>query len=1073
MRTLLVNILFILLSIVSSAQDYKLNYDLYFPAFETGSCRPSAPMYYVSVTYNTIYSSTVHSLPISSEGPNRDGYNRSVVSIPAKDGPIKTLWLTAWHRFIGDIFPVCIVVNRVIYKNPDTVVNIHNTFDLARTGISWSCLEACSNKAITNTFNLIPSLSINAPDNKEAMLPIEDKVKIQATSGFPKSLYKWQYGTTDPKLGTVTWKDLPLIFKGDSIIQVSAKDILGESAESMVNQSIFFRIDMGNEFYSTKVKLIVQHSAPHITSVAPISPKCFGEMNGSAKIQFDRLLMPGEWLTILLSDSAGTAIGRKENLTQLEAGNIITLDSKLAYGKYKIGLIGKYPDTLTNTYTSGPQHQIFFEVQSPSAMSFTTTKQNDVRCFGGNDGTIKLTATGGVGNYKVGYKKASQTDYTWQNFSAATTHTIVGLDTGIYSIKVRDGNDCFEKNMMNKEMERTQTITQPVEPLKIDFSKVSNPLGFGRTDGKIEVIVKGGTKKTGGVYNIIWKKLDGTVLSSVSNTTVATGYQTVLQNIGKGKYILNVTDSNFTIATSGATQGCMLTDTFNVNEPPPIIININTETFISCKGDANGAIVAHASGGVPLTTGSAPYIYKWFKREATDMDLAKADSLATNLKVGQYVVEITDSNGIKKISDAFTLTEPDSLKIGFATAVAACTGKGNITATITGGTAPYHIEWTTGDTTTTISNLIAGNYLVYVKDAHGCQTQASTKLQIPNAITIDNALTQNPSYYNSKDGAIQLIVSGGNPPYTYRWSNGTTTKDLQGLYAGTYSVTITDASSCTQTKNYSLQNPSRVIQIGGIPLGNGISTKTLCNGQHLDIDATIADNAAVYTWNSNNGFNANTAKVTLTRVGKYWITITDSRGINASDTLIIKQNNANINARFVVTTQAFTGEKVTFVNISDPAASEHIRWIIPNDPKIEILQNDQNLAELIFKDTGTYTISIKAFVGECEQLFTKKVIVVQGQTFDDIGAVQNPYIKEFSIMPNPSNGQFNVKVLLQEQGKIRVRMTNVSNSAIVIDKELSGSSQYMIPYSVTVAPGIYILLLETAKGTQIQKVIIN
>lgn len=104
-------------------------------------------------------------------------------------------------------------------------------------------------------------------------------------------------------------------------------------------------------------------------------------------------------------------------------------------------------------------------------------------------------------------------------------------------------------------------------------------------------------------------------------------------------------------------------------------------------------------------------------------------------------------------------------------------------------------------------------------------------------------------------------------------------------------------------------NPPRVIQIGGVPLGNGISTKTLCNGQHLDVDASIADNAAVYTWNSNNGFTANTAKVTLTSVGKYWITITDSRGINASDTLIIAQNNANISARFVVTTQAFTGGK--------------------------------------------------------------------------------------------------------------------------------------------------------------------
>lgn len=261
----------------------------------------------------------------------------------------------------------------------------------------------------------------------------------------------------------------------------------------------------------------------------------------------------------------------------------------------------------------------------------------------------------------------------------------------------------------------------------------------------------------------------------------------MLQNIGKGKYILNVTDSNFTIAASGATQGCMLTDTFTVNEPPPISININTETPISCKGDANGAIVAHASGGVPFGPDTL-YYYKWFKREATDIDLGKTDSLATNLKAGNYIVKIIDKNKIEKISDVFVLTEPDSLKIQFTTSVTACTGKGNITATITGGTAPYHIEWTTGDTTTTISNLIAGNYLAYVKDAHGCAFQASTKLQIPNAITIDNALTQNPSYYNSKDGFIQLTISGGTPPYMYSWNNGATTKDIQKVKLRAYIV---------------------------------------------------------------------------------------------------------------------------------------------------------------------------------------------------------------------------------------------------------------------------------------------
>lgn len=931
-------------------------------------------------------------------------------------------------------------------------------------------------------------------DTTKNILPTDDNISVVATKGFGKYLfapppgtpgvdtvYNWQFHTGEmrkipgippffPDRYVPVWHSFPpLINYRDSTV-TSARNSIGSSVDTLIGKNVKFRVAYacGNG-ESNYIILQCLQSAPHIVNATPIPNKCFNEKSASIKIQFDRALKTGETLNIFLDENKG---GKYSVLrAKLDSNNSFTWKNELPAGKYQISLLGSYPDSSVRTYTSGAKHFYTLQITDPPKLTFTTIKQNDVRCYGGNDGAIKITATGGVGNYKVGYKKTYDTIYTWKNFTTATTYTIAGLDTGTYNIRVADNNGCYEKDISNNEVIRSITTNQPAEPVKIDFSEVTDPLGFGRTDGKIKVIVKGGTKKSDGSYNITWKKEDGTILSSVSNTNLGTTYQTLLQNIGKGKYIINVTDSNFSIASSGATEGCMLTDTFTVNEPPPIIINIQRQQEITCKNDADGELVAHVTGGVPFTTGS-PYKYRWFKREATDIDLSKTDSIASDLVAGNYVVKITDKNGIDTTSNVFILTEPDSLKINFTTSVIACTGKGNITANITGGTAPYHIEWTTADTTTTISNLTAGNYLAYVKDAHGCETQATIKLVIPNAITIDNAITQNPSYYNSKDGAIQLNVSGGNPPYTYRWSDGSTTKDIQNLLAGTYSVTITDSSGCTQTQTYTLQNPPRIIQIGGVPLGNGITTKTLCNGQQLDVDATIADNAATYQWNSDNGFSATTPKVTLTTVGKYWITVVDSRGVTANDTLIIKQSNANINASFVVSTQAFRGEKVAFVNISYPSP-DRISWIIPSDPKIEIVQNNQNLAELIFRDTGTYTISMKAFIGDCEQMITKKVIVVQGQNFDDIGATQNPFIKEFSIMPNPNTGQFNVKITLQEQAKIRLRMMNITNSAVINNKELSGSSQYIIPYTITAASGVYILLLETPKGNLIQKIIIN
>ncbi len=1068
---------FILVSVISHAQNYVLEYDVNF-AFDRPRCfskyRYHCTMYYTTMNepFNVrtvdafrFFEQTGESNPVGS------------IKIPASSGPIRKLWIETDRevRAFGRWFTDCGTGQTItVYENPGTsITNAQHCFDLSSSFIDWGCLSFCTD-VTQRTFKCYiekPTVQ-TAPENTDKIIPTNEKVILQATPGFFKNIYTWKrvvgyrrvFGFDFP-----VFQDLPPTLQSNDHIEISATDLYGASAEDSIGKTVKIATTVGC-VTTDIITLSIRLSAPHITNAIITPPKCFGETNGSLKIKFDRPLKRGETLNILL-DEAKAGPQAPASDVMLAADTSYTWPRTLASGNYKITLNGSYPNTGIRTYTDANKHKYYFSILEPPQINLTTTKQNEVRCFGGNDGTVTITATGGTGKYKIAYRKNAWDTFAIKQFSFPASCIVNDLSAGTYTFRIADDNDCYPKDISGNEIMKNVTITQPTEPLAIDNSEITDPLGYGRTDGKIIIKIKGGTKKGDGSYTITWKKEDGTVLSSVSNTNLGATYQSELQNIGKGKYIVNIADANFSVAASGATQGCMLQDTFIVHEPLPIVINIAEQKSISCNRDGDGELVAHVSGGVPYITG-APYKYKWYKKEATDIDLNITDSIATDLVTGDYYVVTEDRNLIKKTSTVFTLKEPDSLHLQFNTQANICTDKGNITAMISGGTAPYHIEWTTDDTTAIISNVDEGHYVAYVVDAHGCSVQSSTRLTIPQGIKIDNALTQNPTYYNSKDGSIQLSVSGGNPPYTYSWSNGATTKDIQNLLAGSYSVIITDASGCTQTQSYSLQNPPRIIQTGGAPLGNGITTKTLCNGQQLAVDATINDNAATYRWNSDNGFSANTAKVTLTNIGKYWITVTDSRGVNASDTLIIKQSNANINASFVVSTQAFRGEKVTFVNISYPAP-ERISWLIPNDTKIETIQNNQNVAELIFKDTGTYTISMKAFIGECEQVITKKVMVVEGSKLDDIGQTQNPFVKEFSIAPNPNSGQFNVKIVLQEQAKIRLRMMNVSNNTIINDKELSGSSQYIIPYTINAAAGMYILLLETPKGNQMQKIIIN
>ncbi|GAH01990.1 unnamed protein product, partial [marine sediment metagenome] len=61
---------------------------------------------------------------------------------------------------------------------------------------------------------------------------------------------------------------------------------------------------------------------------------------------------------------------------------------------------------------------------------------------------------------------------------------------------------------------------------------------------------------------------------------------------------------------------------------------------------------------------------------------------------------------------------------------------------------------------------------------------------------------------NRNDGAINITASGGAGPYTYSWSHGPTSEDLTGLTAGDYTITVTDANSCTLDSTFTIYEPA-------------------------------------------------------------------------------------------------------------------------------------------------------------------------------------------------------------------------------------------------------------------------
>src|SRR5439155_648565 len=120
---------------------------------------------------------------------------------------------------------------------------------------------------------------------------------------------------------------------------------------------------------------------------------------------------------------------------------------------------------------------------------------------------------------------------------------------------------------------------------------------------------------------------------------------------------------------------------------------------------------------------------------------------------------------------------------------------GTATASAAGGNPGYTYLWSSGGNTATVIGLFAGFYTVTVTDASGCTMNQQVSVLNPNAPAI-TPFSVNVTCYGSTNGSAAIVASGGNPGYTYLWSTGATIPNLNSIGAGTYTISVTDQSSC-------------------------------------------------------------------------------------------------------------------------------------------------------------------------------------------------------------------------------------------------------------------------------------
>ncbi len=214
-------------------------------------------------------------------------------------------------------------------------------------------------------------------------------------------------------------------------------------------------------------------------------------------------------------------------------------------------------------------------------------------------------------------------------------------------------------------------------------------------------------------------------------------------------------------------------------------------------------------------------------------------------------------------------------------------GNGSATLTISGGTAPYSIQWSNGEVeTTAIDSLFAGTYQVAVVDAKDCEQFEVFPINIKNGPVITLDEIGHVSCNGYADGFVDISVTGGTQPYTYYWDNGYTTQDLTNLMSAPYSVTVTDANGLIAAADYYIQEPKP------LDVAYTIREATCGGGTDGAIEVFTSGGTKPYDWEWNTGVF--TQSLIDEPAGKYTLTVLDANNCELEVEIALSEKDAPI-----------------------------------------------------------------------------------------------------------------------------------------------------------------------------------
>ncbi|MFK7773366.1 MAG: PKD domain-containing protein [Saprospiraceae bacterium] len=452
-----------------------------------------------------------------------------------------------------------------------------------------------------------------------------------------------------------------------------------------------------------------------------------------------------ESVTVLSSGATTFSIINvmSENCGQTDGSFEIVASGGTAPYIYDIGF-GATSNPIFSNLNSGVYTIIVTDAEGCNVSQIFTLDENEVMLnidditnatCGLENGSITVSTTGGTAPFIFNLGNGASTNPVFENLSGGT-----------YSITVTDGNGC--------EADQSVAVLSTGEPT-FSITNVVNE-NCGQSDGSFEISASGGLAPY--TYDI--------GLGAVNNP--------IFTNLTATAYNIVVTDA----------AGCTTSQVFNLLENT-VSLNIVATQNTTC-GLLDGSITVATSGG------TSPFLFNLGNGNTTN-------TIFENLSGGTYNITLTDGNGCIDVQSA-TIGSSSSVNIFFSDISPETCGQmnGGFTVNTTGGTTPYSFDIGNGPTNNNIfTNLSNGNYIITVTDNDGCQAIDDITIEGTNApsLLLGDAFNET---CNQMNGAISVIASGGEMPYTYNFGNGTTSNNVaMNLSAGIYTVIITDTNGCT------------------------------------------------------------------------------------------------------------------------------------------------------------------------------------------------------------------------------------------------------------------------------------